>query len=316
MSDAATVLSAMTLGLSAARGLTLSLGLALLAVLHISPAWSAERINSMNRSSGAALDPYILPEPDRSIAIPGYQNIDGRTPSSSYLDGTKKNCIIVAFGQSNAMSNYDIGAYTILNPTKIDNLNIYDGAVYRSAAPMLGTGGTLENWGNRTADNLIADGTCDRVILVSASISNTLASDWASGGAMSPRIAATAKRIAALGWQASVVIWQQGESDTAAGTSQPAYAASLASVISIIQANFPGVPLFISQTSWYLGTTSANITNPQVAAINGTTIFSLGNSDLIGVADRDGGNHFSATGAASWGSTTATNLAAHLVVRP
>lgn len=271
---------------------------------------------SQNRSFGTAVDPYIVSEHTDATVLPGYRNIDGRTLANPQNIGGSKKCVIAFFGQSNSAANYGQGTYTILNPSQIWNLNLYNGGLYLGAAPILGAGGTGETWAYRYADKLIAGSTCDRVVIASAALSSTLVANWAVGGFANSRISALAKRIAATGLQASGVIFQQGESDQVAGTSQGAYATSLSSVISTIQAQaaFSGVPIFIPQTSYYLGSTSIAVRAAQSAATNGTTIFNLGDSDAIGSGSRHDNIHFNATGADSWATTVNSNSASHLIV--
>jgi len=278
-------------------------------------------------SVGSAIDPFIIIEPADPTIAPGFKNPAGRTLANYATIGGSKRCNIVWFGQSNSGANYASPGYVISNPTTIYNFNIYSGGLYLTSAPLLGgggppnlvTGGSALGGGNSLnaiADSLIASGTCDRVVLIPASISSTTAADWATGS-QTQRIIVTARRLAANGIPVSAVCWTQGESDTAAGTSQASYTASLTAIISTIQAQaaFSGVPIFISKTSYYLGTTATNVTNPQVAAVNGTTVFSLGDSDTIGAGGRRDDIHFNAGGITSWAAIAAPALAANLIVR-
>ncbi len=276
---------------------------------------------------GSSVDPYIIVEPNDPTIAPGFQNTAGRTLSNYATIGGTKRCNIVWFGQSNSGANYASPGYSISNPTAIFNFDIYNGGLYATTAPLLGgggppnlvTGGSASGGGNSLnaiADNLIAGGTCDRVVLIPASISSTTAADWATGS-QRQRIIVTSNRLVAAGIPISAVCWTQGESDTAAGTSQASYTASLTAIISTIQAQsaFSGVPIFISKTSYYLGTTATNVTNPQVAAVNGTTVFSLGNSDSLGAGDRRDNIHFNTIGVTDWAAIAGPALAAHLTVR-
>lgn len=276
----------------------------------------------MTTAAGSAPDPFFMQEPNDPTIKVGWRSYDGRTQVNPLtgIGGTKR-ANIVAFGQSNGGGNYGIVSpgYALLNPSAVFNLNPYNGAIYAGAtAPTLGAGGDGEGWLNRYADKLIATGLFDRVVLCGASISSTFVADWATGGYMNGRIRSVANRLTALGMSASGVIFMHGESDNVGGTSQAAYAASLATVISTIQAQaaFSGVPIFISQTSYYTGTTSAAVRAAQIAATNGATIFNLGDSDTIGAGGRTLDNiHLDASGQNSWATIATTNSSTHLTVR-
>ena len=278
------------------------------------------------QGAGSAPDPFVIIEPADPTIAPGYKAVAGRTLANYAAIGGSKRCNIVWFGQSNSGANYASPGYVITHPTLIFNFNIYNGGLYTTSAPLLGGGGPPSlvtggstagggNYLNAIADTLIAGGTCDRVVLIPASISSTTVADWATGS-QAQRIVATAARLSANGIPVSAICWTQGESDNVAGTSQASYTASLAIVIATIQAQaaFSGVPIFVSRTSYYLGTTSANVVNAQIAAVNGTTVFALGNSDSLLAVDRRDDIHFDASGITAWTAIAAPNLAANLIV--
>lgn len=255
------------------------------------------------------------PAPDRGIG-PGYNVTEGRTAVDPGSIPNEKRCVIAAFGQSNGMANFNnyLSRYTVLNSSVIYNLNIYDGKIYRAESPLLGAGGLLDNWGNEFADKLVAGGYCNSVILVPCSIGLTSVAEWAAGGDMNPRIAIAAQWLKIDGLVASAVLFQQGETDNIRGVSGSAYATSLASVIASIQSSFPGVPVFISQTTYFNGTISTAISDAQLAATDGKTIFAAGNSDTIGNEGRHDNIHFNLFGSGLWTSILVGNIGPNLIV--
>lgn len=287
--------------------------LAIFLALFASPAFA--------QVAGSAADPYVMNEmANDSTIVPSYSDVAAYTQKNPQTIGGVKRCLVVFFGQSNSAANYQQDAYALVNPTQEFVFNAKNGGLYSLQWPILGAGGpgtsATSSWVLRLADNLIAGATCDRVIVASAAISSTFAADWMVGGQINNRIQAMAKRIAAnFPYAASAVVFQQGESDCNAGTVQGTYTTNLTSVINSIKAAFPAIPIFIPTTSYYLGTTCAAQTTPQAAAVDGITIFSLGNSDAIGAGSRWDNIHFNAAGCTSWAGTVNTNLAAHMLVR-
>jgi hypothetical protein len=258
-------------------------------------------------SAGSAADPYQLFEyswiaKDGSTATqPGYADVNGRVYVGNTLDGTKKNAVIVVFGQSLATNSVN-DTYTPSN-AGVYNFNIYDGVTYQATYPMLGCSVVSPSInGNlllRLGDKWISAGTFDRVYLVSASVGGSNVADWEAGGVLNHRIAVTFKRLAAAGLPTTAVLWAQGESETQLGVAQAAYASSLASVISTIRTYYSG-PIFVNHESWSVGLTSANVTAAQDAAVDhAANVWAGANWDNITAAGRQqpDNTHFNATGA-------------------
>lgn len=275
----------------------------------------AQRVNA------SAPDPYVLGEMQNdNTIVPGFRDASAYTEITIATLGGAKRCLLVFFGQSNSVANYQQDTYSLTNPTQEFVFNVYNGGLYKLQWPILGAGGpetsSTSSWVLRLADNLINAGTCDRVIIASDAISSSFAADWQVGGQINSRIKAMANRIAAnFPYAASMVAFEQGESDCNAGTVQATYTTELSSVDGSIAAAFPGIPRYYSQSSYYQGTTCTAQTIPQAALVNGTTIFSMGNSDLLGSGDRWDNIHFNSAGCTAWATTVAANLAAHMIVR-
>lgn len=245
-------------------------------------------------------------------------NTAGKTLSSQTLNNGIRNAVLVVAGQSNA-SNNEGTAYTPANPTKIDNLNIYDGAIYVASDPLLGTANDNSSLGpgnvaTRIADTLITNNKFDRVIIVSIAFSATAVADWATGLEYD-RFRVAVSRMAAKGLTPTAVIWMQGENDNQLGTTSSAYQASLTTVINNARAAgmSSAVPWFIAKESYINGTTSAQVVSGQTSIVNsGNAVYAGPNLDAFTSASRQADNtHFNATGSAQAASAWITSLAAY-----
>lgn len=243
----------------------------------------------------------------------------GQTVSNSI-----KNLILLLAGQSNC-ADLVPSAYTPSNPTKIDQLNVFDGAIRVASDPLIGTSyfPTLGP-GNaylRVADTLITNGKFDRVILVPLCVGSTKVSDWAPGGFYQDEVTVAMRRLAANGIVAGTnvtfaAIWAQGESDTDAATSQASYTTSLNAFITATRtAGFAGI-WFVNVQSRSVGVTSANVTAAQAAVVNhGSSIWAGANADALSGATCSASacrqaddTHWSNAGAASIAAATVTAM--------
>lgn len=265
-----------------------------------------------------SLDPFPLGESLRSdqpyANNAGYQATGGKTKRSLTINTAIRNLVLIVAGQSN-YTNVAPTAYVPTNASVLDNFNVYDGAVYAAADPLLGAGwaytvlggvGTNPSPGNigtRVGDLLITNGKFDRVILVPVAIGGTTASDW-STGSMSNRIPTAMRRLLSRGIVPGTtnvtfaIIWGQGESD--AGTSQVNYTSRMNTVIaSAAAAGFSG-RWFINKQTWIAGAVDANVQAAQVGLPNGSTVFAGADADSLNAANRYADNtHFNDAGMAA-----------------
>jgi hypothetical protein len=209
--------------------------------------------------------------------------------------------VFVAAGQSNIANTATGGTYTPTHASKIDNLNFLDGGTYAAADPLIGGNGTLACWLTRFADKLIADGRCDRVILVPVAVGATSVAAWAPGGAYNDHLKVAARRCQEVGLTISAFLWQQGENDCASGMNQATYAGYLSGVIATPRALGFNAPWLIGKSTVIdaTPTTSSAIRAACAAAVNGTDVFAGADTDgLYGSTYREtvGNIHFNAVG--------------------
>lgn len=263
--------------------------------------------------TGSAPDRFVVPE---SAFQPGpAERFTGaRTTSTPRLAGGEKTGVFIVAGQSNAQ-NIAAGAYAPANGAKIDNLNLYDGGTYRALEPLLGADtSTAAGFGPgnmflRVADKLISAGIFARVILATVAKGGTTIAEW--DATLHRRILVAHRRLAAVGLAPTAVLWQQGESDTNAGTTQSAYTASAQSMINKVRAEMgTTVPWFLAYSTYYNGVTSPGIREAVAALIAANpNVYAGADTDtLTGTAvnrNAADGVHLTAagqdTGAGLWG---------------
>jgi hypothetical protein len=239
---------------------------------------------------------------------------------SNSVDTSKKNLILITAGDSN-MASVGPSAYTVTNSTVVDNLNIYDGAIYAAADPLLGamyfTGFGPGGITARVADAFIP--TFDRVICCPCSVGGSTAAMWAAGGILYNRLPVVMKRLAARGITPATtnctfgLIYQIGANDTGAGTSQASFQASVVQTIAKAKdAGFSG-RIWIPQYSRLAGSTSSAVRAAQSALIDGVNYFDGGDIDAITATASNlqaDNTHFSTAGQAAVATQYKTKMSA------
>lgn len=243
----------------------------------------------------------------------GLSFMTGKVQRDGTVLGSQRTAVLPIFGQSNNC-NVNPSNFTPVNPSVVDNFNIYNGGTYAGTTPLLGCSTSTLGPGNpfiRLADSLITGSVFDRVIVAPAGIGATTMNMW--GADQFQRVAVMGRRLAAAKMTATAVLYQQGETDNGNGTSQASYAADLALFIAKVRLWHSG-PIFIARSSWASGAAAANVTNAQVAALTNIAngIWSLGNMDSLTGANRQAdGTHLSDAGAAAWAALMVTALHAY-----
>lgn len=258
--------------------------------------------------SGA--DPYVVN--DTSTAL-GNRDTNAKTLSSQSLNIAIRNCILLIAGQSNVSNSFPT-QYTPAHTGSVDNLNLYDGAIYAAADPLLGCSGPTPNFaggsGNfagRLADKLITANKFDRVILVPIGVDGTSVADWQT--TYCTRILAALARLAYRGMTPTAILWGQGENDH--GTSQAAYTASLTALISMTRTAGYAGPWFIAEQTCLSGAVDTNVQAAQLAIVNNAAnIWAGPNADSLGSGDRQVDDiHFNDTGSDLYAGLWQTALA-------
>lgn len=241
---------------------------------------------------GALTDPFKL---EYFAPLQAFRETGARTLADPRLVSGERTGVFICAGQSNIANSVDVG-YSVTNPTKIQNLNIFDGGVYETVDPLLGCSSTGGSWLGRMGDKLITANIFDRVILVPIGRGGSSVTDWLPSAPLGSCLKTAVTRCAARGYSISGFLWQQGEADASAGMTQSTYSANLANVI----APFMMAPWFIGRSTYVSGVTNASIRAACTAAVNGTTVFAGADTDTLNASSRQSDNlHFNASGANS-----------------
>ncbi|MBX5089341.1 sialate O-acetylesterase [Rhizobium lentis] len=244
---------------------------------------------------------YIYPSAGVIQWTEPYLDISDRTEVARG-DVSGRTAVIVFIGQSLSVNSVPT-AYTPVN-SNIDQLNIWDGKLYKAKDPLLGiNGGDSQHrgtWLLRMADKLISDGHYDRVIIVPMGVGNTRVGQWSDPN-LEPylfnRINTAGLRMRDAGLPCTAIMWGQGESDTSANTSQASYAASLQKVIGEFKRAIPGCPFLVAQEAYYYGNTSAAVLAAQASVVDNVHVFAGENVELIGPSGRYDNTHLNESGA-------------------
>jgi hypothetical protein len=241
----------------------------------------------------------------------GYTLAKGTGTCSPASSGTK---VIVVLGQS-LFSNSTNDSYSVANPTKNLNFNIFDGNCYGSQYTLLGATGTGGNVLARMADHLITSEGVPGVVLVPATVGGSHIGLWSNPQTppyLYNLIGVVARRLAAANLSPTEIIWEHGETDCSLGTAQTAYASGLNTVLAAIQRAWPSTPILVnSAETWINGSTCSSIAAAQAAAINGTSVFAGANTDSLGSLNRWDDTHFNGVGAVAAAALIAAPVYAH-----
>lgn len=264
----------------------------------------------MPAGGGSAIDPYTLAQ--FAAGYDPYRAVAGKTLVQASSIPTSGLGIYVFPGQSNN-GNTAPTAYTAINSTKIYQLSIYDGGIYRAADPLIGA--TLVygpgHVATRFADAMVTAGVHANVLVVPLAISGSDFGQWATGGIYNHRIGVTQARMQTLGLVPTAILNQQGEGDQILGTSAANVTTRIQSIIANWRAasGWSSVPFFQSLTGyWGTGTDAtrqANVRAGEAALVNsGSLIFQGPDTDtLTGLTYRQSDNvHFNDTGNAAHAS--------------
>lgn len=125
---------------------------------------------------------------------------------------------------------------------------------------------------------------------------NTLVSDWVPGQPNYNLIKQAVKLFPINGFR--TFLWEQGQNDNQAGTSQAAYTASLESIIDQLRLDAHWtVPCGIAKSTWLNGSVSATIQAAQVAVQGYTGCYASANDDSLDNSNRQGDQtHFTNAG--------------------
>ncbi len=216
-------------------------------------------------------DPFNLNE--RVFSLVGNNSVSGKSQVYPRINPYEKTGVFIVAGQSNAANTGEI-AYTPVNASKVDNVDILTGGTYAAADPLLGcsnsVSGTIGNLFTRVADKLITAGKYQRVILIPVALGGSSVSQWDT--ILYPRLNIASKRALAQNSPITAVLWQHGEADNTLATTQASYTGSFNSMRTKLEAPLLAAPWFLAKSTYTVATTSASVRAAVTALVNGSTL--------------------------------------------
>lgn len=245
----------------------------------------------------SATDPYRI-SPLVSPYEAEFKSIEGRTREAAH--SAASTLTLLSLGQSN-IGNYVYGSYSPTGGAGNLNLSVFDGGLYRAVdGPIIGPNGNQNSVLPQLADLLISGEHADRVVNVPVAVGGTFVADWAPGGLMHHRAKCAALRALSLGLVPDAVLWQQGENDASASTTESAYIASLTALKDALREYGVDCPIVVARGTWGGGEYPPNylaVRAAQTNIVDGVDFFAGPDTDTLGNTYRADGTHFNATGA-------------------
>lgn len=256
-------------------------------------------------------DPYWLPD-EISPKI-SFKDARAKTIASPGLVAGQTNLTFIVAGQSLGDNSVNT-QYTPTNPTKIKQVNIWDGGTYAAIDPLVGTSNVIGNIFSQAADKLVTFSIAQNVTLIPICMGGTSVTDWIPGGGQHAKLFLAVRRMIAAGiplGSLSAILWQQGETDAANGMSQATYKTNHDLMTAAFRAVYGNVPWFIAKSTWQNGTQNTGIRAAVDAIVAaGPSVFAGADTDAFHAvpADRYDGTHPTAQGAGSMSSAWVTAL--------
>jgi hypothetical protein len=149
--------------------------------------------------------------------------------------------VALVFGQSNA-GNWGESRRTA-GPRVF---SFFRGRIARARDPLPGANGEGGSVWTRLGDRLISAGLYDRVVFVPASIGATEIALWAPGGLLHEDLLRNVREARQAGYTFTHLLWHQGESDAALGTSQEDYERRFLAMLKAIRELGVHAPAFVA----------------------------------------------------------------------
>ncbi len=159
---------------------------------------------------------------------------------------TDRTAVLLILGQSNAAND---GGQRHRSNYGARVVNAFDKRCFIAASPLLGSTDTKGEYWTLLANNLIASGQNDSVILAPLAYSGSEVARWAKGGDLNPVLVDTVKQLQDSGYRITSVLWVQGEKDLVLGTTAQAYQEHFMSMVDTLRQHGVEAPVYISIAS-------------------------------------------------------------------
>ena len=185
----------------------------------------------------------------------------GKTAVSCPIQDNKT-AVILVIGQSNS-ANHGEKIFTTKYPDQV--FNYFEGKCYIASSPLLGSTGIQGEFITPMADQLIANGDYEKIVIISFGIGGTTISLWEKG-AIFNNILQKILFDPKLKFNITDIIWHQGESDFNLLTTTEQYTDRFHSLINSIRKPYSSFP------NVYLAVATKCGENPDWKAINAVSI--------------------------------------------
>lgn len=197
----------------------------------------------------------------------------------------------LAIGQSNAANHAE------QRMTGVKGVYAFDGKRCAPATdPLPGASGGGGSVWVALANRWIESGKADRILLISRAKESTAIAEWQPGGALFGRIAKVRRELDERQLRVRRILWVQGESDAALGTSQQAYSQALAALVTGLRRIGLDAPVHVALASICGPSSNSAVRRAQLSSVGDNGVRLGPDLDRIGTADRYERCHFTASG--------------------
>lgn len=230
-------------------------------------------------------------------------------------NATPRPLIVLVLGQSNAGNHGE----TILSPQSSEPVTFFfKGHCYRSLGPAPGATGHGGNIWTLLGPRLSA-ATGHPIIFSVLAVESTRIRDWVEPGGLRNKLIETIETHRQYGFTPDLILWQQGEGDTLAGTTRAKYRQHFDALISLMRDHGISAPVLAALSTHCRGNASTTIRNALIEAAKSSSNVYIGpDTDRLTGAMRLDGCHFSAKGlqaaADLWLDTILTTIPAPISI--
>lgn len=230
---------------------------------------------------------------------------------------SKRTGVLLIMGQSNAANNGQ-KRFTTQYPDRV--VNYLDGRCYVASSPLLGGTGQGGEYLTPLADQLIANGIYENIVIIVVAVGGSPISRWQRDGDINEVLTDLLKSVQTK-YRITGVIWHQGGSDFSQKTTSKVYVASFRSLVSTLTELHVEAPIFVAIESRGCQAVGWTEDNPVAIAlrqvVDKKNIFFGANTDrLVEWKDRYDSCHFNEAGQLRTAEAFANSMSAVTNVFP
>lgn len=214
--------------------------------------------------------------------------------------------VVLALGQSNA-GNHGAALPVLPAPRSV----FFDGGCYFTRGPSPGaTGRGSSIW---SALGPLLEGRLGRRVLISTlAVESTSIADWSGSNALRDRLDVTLNQMAKAGLRPDLVLWQQGEADALAKTTEDNYRVRFSSLVAHLRKQGVSAPIVVALSTRCrnsYGEPIRRALQAEASVVPGVVVGP--NTDVLDGAHRDRDCHFSGPGVIAAAELWAATIGRH-----